>query len=243
MTDSLGDRMKGYESTSKTFLMRRTPIIIRIDGRAFHTFTKKLPRRDASLSQTPFSTVMYDCMVYTTKQLVDNIQGCVLGYTQSDEISLLVRDWDTFETQAWFGNNTQKITSLCGAIASNAFNFVYRDFDEPLCFNDLAQFDARAHNIPFAEVCNYFIWRQNDASRNSVQMLGHYHFSQKQMHGKTNSQVQDMLMLERGVNWNDMQPWMKRGTCVTRAGVDINTPIFTQDRNYIEQHLLLGGSA
>lgn len=246
--------MKRYENTPKTFLMRRTPVIARIDGRAFHTFTKRLKHIDKSIEKLPFSEVMHSCMMYTTRQLVDNIQGCVLGYTQSDEISLLLRDWDTHETQAFFDYNVQKITSLMGAIASNAFNWLYQDYDEPQEFKDLAQFDARVSNIPFGEVANYFIWRQQDASRNSVQMLGHHCFSQTQMHAKNNSQVQDMLMLERGINWNDIPTWMKRGSCVVRNPdrsvpnslvrtlstiADEEIPIFTQDRDYIDRHLLL----
>jgi tRNA(His) 5'-end guanylyltransferase len=110
-------------------------------------------------------------------------------------------------------------------------------------------FDARVYNLPKEEVTNYFLWRQQDASRNSIQMLGHYHFSQKEMHGKNNSQVQDMLMLQKGVNWNDLATWMKRGSCVIqdptwsemssgmRYKIDDEIPIFTQYRNYIEQHL------
>jgi tRNA(His) 5'-end guanylyltransferase len=104
-------------------------------------------------------------------------------------------------------------------------------------------FDSRVYNLPKEEVTNYFIWRQQDASRNSVQMLGRFYFSQKQMHGKSNSRVQDMLMLEEGVNWNDLSTWMKRGSCVVRThdqGVvdDNEIPIFTQDRNYTDHHVL-----
>lgn len=232
--DDLGTRMKRYESTPKTFLMHRTPVIARVDGRAFHTFTKRLARP----ADVPFSDVMRGCMVYTMRQLVDNIQGCVMGYTQSDEISLLLRDWDTHDTQAFFDYNVQKITSLMGAIASNAFNFAYSEYQPPRDFGDLVQFDARVHNIPVEEVTNYFIWRQQDASRNSVQMVGHHHFSQKKMHKKNNSEVQDMLMLEKGINWNDIPTWMKRGSCYfPRLGADDEIPIFTQDRQYIERHL------
>jgi tRNA(His) guanylyltransferase len=242
MSDDLGDRMKGYEHVTRSYLMKRTPVIIRVGGRAFHTFTKRLKHVDPSVGATPFSVVMHNCMNFTTETLVRSIQGCVLGYTQSDEITLLLRDWDTFTTESWFGGNIQKIASLCGAIASNAFNLVYSQVDPPNTVADMAQFDARVHNIPREEVANHFIWRQNDASRNSVQMLGHYHFSQKQMHGKNNSQVQDMLMLEKGINWNDIPTWMKRGSCVIRTDsviTDNEIPIFTQDRAYIERLLVV----
>lgn len=261
--DSLGDRMKRYESTTQTDLLRRTPVIIRIDGKAFHTFAKRVARKDPSYGATPFSEVMRNCMVFTTEHLVRNVQCCVLGYTQSDEISLLLRDWDELETQTWFGNNIQKITSVSASLASQAFNYYFQQksgvfltedsilsrfgFGEAettgISLADYATFDSRAYNLPKEEVVNYFIWRQQDASRNSIQMLGHHLFSQKQMHGKNNSQVQDMLMLEKGVNWNDMPTWAKRGTCVENAkhgdGVVVNTeiPVFTQDRSYVGRFL------
>lgn len=233
--DSLGDRMKQYESVTKNKVMRRTPVIIRIDGRAFHTYTRRFKTEDV-----PFSDVMHDLMVTTTRALVNNVQNCVLGYTQSDEISLFLVDWDRHETQQWFDGGVQKMASISASMASNAFNHRLLQISqgESLGFSDFAQFDARVYNVPMTEVCNYFIWRQQDASRNSVQMLGHYHFSNKQMHGKNNSQVQDMLMLEKGVNWNDLDTWMKRGACVTRSGVDSNIPIFTTDRYYVDKFLL-----
>lgn len=239
--DSLGTRMKAYEAVPKNFLMRRTPVIIRIDGKAFHTFTKCLPGLDPALERSPFSNYMHEAMVFTTKKLVENIQCCVLGYTQSDEISLLLRDYDDLETQSWFGNNLQKMVSVSASIATAAFNHDFSECRESHTFSQYALFDARAYNIPKEEVANYFIWRQQDASRNSVQMLGHYHFSQKEMHGKSNPEVQDMLMLQKGVNWNDVDTWAKRGTCVVarESGVEIDEqiPIFTQDRSYIEQHV------
>jgi tRNA(His) 5'-end guanylyltransferase len=249
-TDTLGTRMKGYEATSQNTLLRRMPVIIRIDGKAFHTFTKRLKHVDPSVSVTPFSTKLHSIMDATMVALYMNTQTCVFGYTQSDEISLLLRDWDNFETQQWFGGNVQKMTSVSASIATAAFNLMYgKDIEQPDCFSDCALFDARVYNLPKEEVTNYFIWRQQDASRNSVQMLGHYHFSQKEMHGKNNSQVQDMLMLEKGVNWNDLPTWMKRGSCVRQAPgwsgamsspgyfVDNEIPIFTQDRYYVNQRL------
>lgn len=239
--DSLGNRMKKYESTTKLQLLGRTPVIIRIDGKAFHTFAKRITNFDADMREqnTPFSGVMHNLMVETTRALVANIQNCVFGYTQSDEISLLLRDWDTLETQQWFGGSHQKMVSISSSLATAAFNFrATKAGFEQTTFNDIAMFDSRVYNLPKEEVTNYFIWRQQDASRNSVQMLGHHHFSQKQMHGKSNSEVQDMLMLEKGINWNDLPTWMKRGTCVTSDHtIDEDIPIFTQQREYVEAHL------
>lgn len=245
--DSLGDRMKRYESVTKTHLMRRTPVIIRIDGKAFHTFTKRLKRVDPSLKDTPYSIIMHEAMMATTEALVSGIQGCVLGYTQSDEISLLLRDWDTLETQPWFDGTIQKIVAVSASIATGAFNFTYSKHEIPLDLSDIAHFDSRVSNYPIEEVVNYFIWRQQDASRNSVQMFGHYYFSQKEMHGLNNSEVQDKLMLEKGVNWNDVATWMKRGSCIVRTTVndrstivaDDEIPIFTQDREYISRLLTI----
>lgn len=239
--DSLGTRMKTYEVVSQNHLTRRTPVIIRIDGKAFHTFTKRLKHLDATVARSPFSEIMHSTMVHTTQVLVATVQNCYLGYTQSDEISLLLRDYDRLETQPWFDNNVQKITSVSASIATAAFNMHFTRFQVPHAFSDMALFDSRVYNLPKEEVTNYFIWRQQDASRNSVQMLGHYHFSQREMHGKNNNQVQDMLMLEKGINWNDIPTWAKRGTCVVHTNgaqqIDEEIPIFTQDRSYVDQHV------
>lgn len=239
--DSLGDRMKRYESVSKTIVIRRTPVIIRLDGRAFHTFVRKVRAADPSCRKTPFSEIMHDVMTRTTQYLVQNVQNCVFGYTQSDEISLMLRDWDFHETEQWFDGGIQKMASISASMASNAFNFFLDEHGiKATRVSELAQFDSRVYNLPKEEVTNYFIWRQQDASRNSVQMLGHFHFSQKQMHAKNNSQVQDMLMLDCGVNWNNLPTWMKRGTCISNeVGIEIDDdiPMFTQDRNYVERHL------
>jgi len=247
--DSLGQRMKGYESVTQLHLTRRTPVIIRLDGKAFHTFTKRLKYVDPAVANSPFSPKMHDCMTATTDWLFRNIQNCVFAYTQSDEISLLLRDWDTHETQQWFDGNVQKMVSTSASIASSGFNYFYgTQVKSPTYAGDLAYFDSRIYNIPKEEVTNYFIWRQQDASRNSVQMLGHFHFSQKEMHAKNNSEVQDMLMLQKGVNWNDIPTWQKRGACVVSNPnkfdsssptlIDREIPIFTQDRVYVEQHLV-----
>lgn len=252
MTDkfSLGDRMKEYELTTQSNLLRRTPVIIRIDGRAFHTFTKRhIPTIDPSLKLTPFSEMLHNVMVATSGRLLVELQNAKLVYTQSDEISILLRDWDTLASQQWFGGNIQKIVSVSSSIATATFNFCYeRAVHVPEWFNELATFDSRVYNLPKEEVANYFIWRQQDASRNSIQMLGHYHFSQKQMHGKSNNEVQDMLMLQKNINWNDLPTWMKRGTCVFHNPcrvdsskqfiIDNEIPIFTQDRKYVEQYLI-----
>jgi tRNA(His) 5'-end guanylyltransferase len=246
MTQTLGDRMKTYEAVYQQHVIRRTPTIIRLDGRAFHTFTKRYLK---DTIDTPFSISMHAAMANTTSWLVSNVQNCVCGYTQSDEISLLLVDWQNHETQQWFDGKVQKVASVSASMATAAFNSsaALMGITSVDSVYDMATFDSRVFSLPESEVVNYFIWRQQDASRNSVQMLGHFHFSQKEMEGKNNSQVQDMLMLGKGINWNDIATWAKRGTVVfpnpdrlssaARTIVDEEIPIFTQDRNYLEKFM------
>lgn len=245
-TDHLGDRMKRYESVSQSHLMKRTPVIIRLDGKAFHTFTKSIK----SNGDLPFNRRLHDAMLFTSHALLENIQGAVLAYTQSDEISILLQDWETLETQAWYDYNVQKLTSVSASIAATAFNHFYFYLDprgehcSTLPFAKLAQFDSRAYNVPKEEVVNYYIWRQQDAIRNSIQMTGHHKFSTNTMHGKANKQVLEMLK-NTGVDWDTVDTWMKHGSCVYRGSpdhqpgifTDTNIPVFVGDRGYIQRHL------
>ena len=244
--DSLGDRMKSYENVTKFKLTKRTPVIIRLDGKAFHTWTKRLKDVD-DLTTDPFSDVMNQCMTATTEKLIAGIQNAVFGYTQSDEISILLNDWKTLTTDQWFGNSVQKMVSVAASMATVYFNQTYAQLVGPEQTQEAAwaMFDARVFTLPKEEVANYFVWRQQDATRNSINMLGQHYFSHKELQGKNVSQVQDMLMLDQpigdpGVNWNDLDTWKKRGTCVTRVEdvtADREIPIFTADREYVEQFL------
>ena len=238
---SLGNRMKGYEATSKTKLLRHTPTIIRLDGKAFHTWTKHLKDIDKSLKDDPFSDVMFHSMGLTTLWLMENIQNAVFAYTQSDEISILLNDWKRLTTDQWYDGGVQKIASVSASMATAFFNEAYHILPYASKTSPPAFFDARVFNLPKEEVVNYFVWRQQDATRNSINMLGQFHFSHKQLHKKSNSDVQDMLMLHKHVNWNDLDVWKRRGLCgVTSTGkalIDGGIPIFTKDRNYIEQYL------
>ena len=217
---SLGDRMKNnYENVNRFYLTRRMPVIIRMDMKAGHTFTRGMKK--------PFDDIFVKTMQETMKYLCENIQGCVLGYTQSDEISLVLTDYAELTTDAWFGNNLQKMCSVSASMATLAFNKAFNDnivgyidshFDADCdVAKDLAEytkilinarnkgamFDSRVFTIPKEEVCNYFIWRQQDATRNSIQSVGQANFSQKELHGKSCSNIQDMLMTQKGINWND----------------------------------------
>lgn len=230
--DDLGKRMKEfYEQVPKTRLVRRMPVAIRIDGKAFHSFTKGMNR--------PFDDVLIKTMQETTKYLCENIQGCVLGYTQSDEITLILVDYKTLDTSAWFDYEVQKMCSISASMATMAFNRIFRekvekfedDFfeawnvteaDEKLlrsyktAVTKGAMFDARVFNIPKEEVTNLIYWRQLDATRNSIQMVGQANFSHKELHGKSCNTIQDMLHEQRGINWNDFPTYLKRGSCCIR---------------------------
>ena len=102
--DALGTRMKKYEYVTRTHLINRCPAIIRIDGKAFHTFTRGFKK--------PFDEILIKSMQETMKYLCENIQGCVLGYTQSDEITLVLVDYKKLDSCAWFDYNIQKMCSI-----------------------------------------------------------------------------------------------------------------------------------
>lgn len=234
--DNLGNRMKTfYEEIPKTRLMQRCPVICRLDGKAFHTFTRGFKR--------PFDDVLIKTMQETAKYLCENIQGCQLAYTQSDEISLLLIDYQRFETSAWFDYEIQKMCSISASMATMEFNRRFRDnvdewvmsgeIQEELDSDTIEQlyklqdayieaeckgsmFDARVFNIPREEVTNYFYWRQLDASRNSIQMVGQANFSHNELQHKSCNDIQDMLITQKGINWNDFPAYQKRGSCVVR---------------------------
>lgn len=250
--DALGDRMKEfYEDRTRIKLPRRTYTIIRIDGKAFHTYTKGLER--------PFDQGLIEDMNATTAYLCKNIQGVKFGYVQSDEISLVLTDFDELGTHAWFDNNLQKMVSVAASMATAEFNRlrliracndIMGDYVENLLTENeiqkfkMAEFDARAFQIPFIdEVKNYFIWRQQDAVRNSISSVAQSLYSTKELHGVKTDQMQEMIF-QKGINWNDYDFRMKRGAVIGRVEIItknekgtftrnkwqvIDTPIFTQD--------------
>lgn len=250
---TIGDRMKEYyENRYRIMLTNKVPVIIRIDGCHFHSFTRGFKK--------PFDEVLIKAMQLTALDLCKAIQGCKFGYVQSDEISLVLTDFDTINTNAWFDNNMSKIDSVSASFATLYFNKHFRDIVNNVCTDftksdsdtvihckklkkfDSAYFDSRSFNIPEDEIVNYFIWRQNDATRNSIQGLAQSLFSHKELQGLNNSQLQDKLMLEKNVNWNDCSVVEKRGTSIVRTLkgndrtewiIDENNPIFTQDKEYI----------
>lgn len=260
VNDELGKRMKeNYECRARAYLTRRTPVIIRIDGKCFHSFTRGFRK--------PFDDILIASMQDTMLDLCRNIQGCVFGYCQSDEISLLLSDFQNLNNDAFFDYEIQKVTSITASMATAYFNknFTARveawmnhcwgdwlnDYDEDYAealdrsLKNNAMFDSRCFNIPIEEVANYFYWRQLDATRNSIQMVGQSFFSHKQLQNKTCNNIQDMLMKEYKINWNEYPIYKKRGTSCYRNEegkwqVDICMPILTgENRNHIERHILM----
>lgn len=220
-----------YESRSQTHLTRRIPVIMRIDGKAFHTYTKGLNK--------PFDGGLMDDMNSTAIHLCQNIQGAKCAYVQSDEISILITDYDTLQTDAWFDYNVQKICSISASLATGVFNYLrikrlfgstigtfvkdpiytkeyvvsmpFETFDNFI----LASFDSRTFNIPKEEVANYFLARQKNAVKNSIASVAQSLYSSKELHGKNGNQQQE-LIFQKGINWNDFSVSEKRGRFIVK---------------------------
>lgn len=217
---------RNYEHRTRYMLSRRSYTLIRLDGKAFHTFTKQFAR--------PFDTRFTDMMDYTAQSLCKHIQGCKLAFVQSDEITLVLTDFETPQTDAWFDGNVQKIASISASMATAAFNGVFLQPGPDECVStyyvteQLPLFDSRVFQIPdHTEVKNCLIWRQEDATTNSIQMVAQTLYSHKELLGKNNDQLQDMIFV-MGVNWNDYPVGQRRGRAVCRVeiadyGVDATT--------------------
>ena len=239
-TDDFGNRMKKYENVWRFSLPERLPLIVRIDGCHFHTFTKDMDK--------PFDQILIDAFWETCQYLAQNIMGCKLVYHQSDEISLLLTNYDSLQAQSWFGNNLQKIVSVAASLATAKFNeIIHLHYTH----KPLAAFDARAWVLPHEEVNNYFLWRQQDAAKNSVSMAAYAYFKHKELHGLGNSELQEKLFQEKGINWDKYPTWQKRGACIVNVEytkgqalrrkwvVDEEIPLFSKDRNYVERFVYL----
>lgn len=247
---SLGDRMKAYEAIPKNYLMRRQPVIIRLDGKAFHNFTRGFDK--------PFDNEFMVAMQSTMKYLCENIQGCVIGYTQSDEISLVLCDYQKLDTDAWFGYNVQKMVSVAASMATFAFNNYFKTAilelakdnypkfveKKDIAFKSMARgalFDARCFTVSVAEVNNCLLWRQQDATRNSIQALAQSLYSQKEIEGINTLKLQDKMFTEKGVNWNDLATPKKRGACCIKGDdgweIDFDIPIFSQQPEYVNSRI------
>ncbi len=294
MKDTLGDRMKSYEDCYRLKLPKRSYVMIRVDGKAFHTYTKGLRR--------PFDDGLIEDMNTTAAYLCKNMMGAKFAYVQSDEISILLTDFEKTETQPWFENNIQKMVSVAASMATAKFNFLrlQRYFSGPVfnvvtkdsqidtiaehyeigvnlenvhddiasvinylpMKNKMAEFDARIWLLPNkTEVENYFIWRQQDATRNSISSVAQSLYSHKELEGKSSDDKQEMIF-QKGINWNEYDSGKKRGRFIERVtfvnGVDVRTiplqeiaqgdvvrnkwtlvecPVFTQDRIFLKSRI------
>lgn len=265
--DELGTRMKEYyEAVPKTSLVRKVPVAIRLDGSHFHTFTRGFDK--------PFDEVLIKSMQEAMKYCCEHIQGCVLGYTQSDEITLILTDYKKQNSSAWFDYEVMKICSTSAAMATMAFNKAFEKNVKEFEVNNTrvlgyvddekkekvislidtyykametgATFDSRCFNIPKEEIANLVYWRQQDAAKNSVSMAAYANFPHGELKDKSTSDRMDMLMLEKGINWNDYPTTCKRGSCCIKSEdgwvIDNEIPIFKgEGRSYVEDRVNFTG--
>lgn len=266
-TSDLANRMKEYEKRNQYYLQKRIPVAIRVDGRSFHTFTKGFQR--------PFDKILMTAMQETAKYMCENIQGAKFAYVQSDEITIILVDYDTLETDCWFNYRTDKLCSISSSMATMAFNKYFtknvnyfemtHEHDDTIneyCTTLVnaaekgATFDARCFNIPKEEVANLIYWRQLDAIRNSIQMVGQANFSHSELQGKSCNMIQDMLLTQKDINWNDFSVVCKRGTACRKVAREVNIagtidtistweldfdmPILKDDWNYVNDLIFVG---
>lgn len=221
--DSLGDRQKAYEAVNDRILVPKMPFIVRVDGKAFHTYTRGLVK--------PFDETMCKTMIEVTKKLCEEIPGAVLGYTQSDEITIVCKYTDRIKSQAWFNGRLRKIETIAASKVTKWFNKIFSEKAQEYIENfegteeykhilkvfynkksGMAEFDARAFNIPEWDCINNVIWRQQDATRNSVEAVGHANFSTKELHKVNCEGIKEMLLKQKNIDWEtDFTPYQKYG--------------------------------
>lgn len=244
----LSDRIKEfYEDRTKTFLMRRMITIIRLDGKGFSKLTKSLNK--------PFDDGFSDDMNATAVYLCQNIQGAKFAYTQSDEISVVLTDFDTLESDAWFDYNVQKMVSIAASLATAKFNQLRLFREENTQEYKLAMFDARVFQVPNVdEMFNAILNRQQDCTRNSISMAASSEYSHHELESKSSSEKQELLFL-KGINWNNYKTKYKRGCVIKKHSysvdipeefgptkgesitrhkwIPVETPIFTEEKEFL----------
>lgn len=223
---TLGQRMKLYEEATNYTIAPRLPIVGRIDGKAFHTLTKRLK------CSKPFDEKLSKMMSESSRFLSSQVQGCVLSYTQSDEISFVIRTDQSQDSQPWFGNRIQKIVSVATSAVSAVFNRYLEDADP------FGMFDCRVWYLPsMVEVQNYLIWRQRDCVKNSISSAAYYEIARacedgvaigrkktdKMLHKLNQNERQELLFQKANINWNDYDPKFKRGIVIFRKEVEVDT--------------------
>lgn len=213
----IGDRIKKYEQASKTTLLPRGYIVLRVDGKAFHTFTRGM--------QKPFDKKLTESMIRAGELTAKEMQGFVLGYHQSDEFTFILTDLFSYESELWFDREVQKLCSVTASLFTAYFN---REMG-----GTIASFDCRAFNVPEEDIANVLIWRQRDWERNSIQMYARSFFSQKQLHNKKHEDIHELLY-SIGKNWaTDLTDLYKNGTFITKTGERINKKMTYDELNII----------
>lgn len=244
--DDFGDRMKAYENVERKYLTKRLPAIIRLDMCHGHSYTKGFRR--------PYDNCFRTAMVQTARSLCANIQGVKCAYTQSDEISLLLVDYDKLETNAWFDKNLQKMVSVSAALATYYFNKECTFLSEGMLADDsfalahenkVAVFDSRAFTLPKEEVCNYFYWRQLDTRRNAINATAQALFSHKELQSLSCDEILKKMEQEKDVLfYSDFPEWFQNGTLVQKipeqGWVSDAAPWFDENRNVINQYVYVG---
>lgn len=217
----IGDRMKNnYENRARHYLTRRTPVIIRLDGRAFHTLMRS--------AEKPFDAHFISAMALSAQAVAEEMQGFKMAYVQSDEVSFLVTDYDSLTTDGWFDYNKSKMETISASLMTAHFNRLYQP-------QRIAVFDGRAFNIPETEIANYFLWRAKDWERNSVSMYCRSFFSNKQMHGQGRADQHEMLH-SIGKNWaTDVPPRQKNGTFIVGTDEYICDPAYGDISGLLEK--------
>lgn len=229
-TVSLGDRMKGYEKVPSQKLYNKMPVVLRLDGKAFHTYTKGFDK--------PFDNDLHEVRENTLKYLCENIQGALFGYAQSDELSIVLKDWDTFSTASWFDNKIMKLCSVSASMCTAQWNYeTCWSPNKDKFRGKIAMFDSRCFNLPKEDVVNYFVWRQQDWERNSVQMIGQSLYSHKQLQGVSCKEIITKIEDEHGIVWGELPAWQKRGEFWIKSVGITNAPMFNNVRGYLEDEL------
>jgi len=235
MKDSFGDRMKQYEDSYRFKLPARMPVIIRLDGKSFHNYTKKCNK--------PYDDSIINCMRLTAKKLCEEISDVKVAFTQSDEISLLLINYTNLNTKAWFDNNIQKMASVSASIASVTFTSLSVNI---FGVTKQAYFDARTFILPKEEVNNYFVWRQKDCIRNSISAAAQSQFSSQQLNGKSTAKMKEML-LSKNVDWDNFSNKYRNGSTVVKKEnangrfkwtIDEETPVFSLNKDYINKYVI-----
>lgn len=255
--ETLATKMKAYEKEHSTYLQTGVPVLVRVDGNAFHSLTRHFER--------PFDKVFKTVMQKTAMYLFKKVHGCKLAYTQSDEISLLLIDYSSEKTEPWLNYRMEKVLSISAGKATMAFNKYLREEVDKLFAQDniseeeIAQymeyykkldsavFDSRAFNLPKEEVNLYFRWRQEDAMNNSLQMLAQTMYSHKQLLGIKTEDLKQKLITEKEINWGDVDPQFRRGSVIVRPNlvkiknvrnnpfIEEVTPLFSEDKDYVNR--------